>query len=160
MLTGLCETVLTRLPRDFVRIQIQPAELSLPTDAFFPARGQYLADPFLSLLDQNAPRGEHGLALVNLDLFVSRLNFIFGVAQFGGNALVALPRLSPVFYGLPEDSEIYFQRVAKETLHELGHVFGLGHCRRFCVMRFSNCLDDTDDKPDSYCPNCLAELER
>jgi archaemetzincin len=160
MLTGLREAVLSRLPKDFVRIQIQSAELSLQKEAFIPSRGQYLADPFLSFLNQHIPPGEHGLALANLDLFVSGLNFVFGVAQFGGNALVALPRLNPVFYGLPEAPELFFQRTAKETLHELGHVFGLEHCRNSCVMRFSNFLGDTDDKPDSYCPDCLAELER
>ena len=158
MLTRLREAVLSRLPKDFVRIQIQPTELSLRRDAFLPSRGQYLADSFLSLLDQHVPPSEHGLALVNLDLCVSGLNFVFGVAQFGGNALVALPRLSPVFYGLPEDPEIYFQRVAKEALHELGHVLGLDHCTKSCVMRFSNSLADTDRKPDSYCASCAKRL--
>lgn len=157
MLTRLREAVLSRLPKDLVRIQIQPTELSVQRDAFFPVRGQYLADSFLSLLNQHVPRGEHGLALVNLDLFVPELDFVFGVAQYGGSALVALPRLSPMFYGLPEDSEIYFQRALKETVHELGHVFGLEHCREFCIMRFSNCLEDTDRKPDSHCSGCFKE---
>jgi archaemetzincin len=66
--------------------------------------------------------------------------------------------LSPAFYGLPEAPELFFQRVTKETLHELGHVFGLEHCKNSCVMRFSNSLNDTDRKPESFCPSCLSRL--
>jgi archaemetzincin len=101
----------------------------------------------------------HGLALVNADLYVPKLNFIFGLAEFDGNALVALPRLSPTFYGYPENEKLYYKRITKEVLHELGHVLGLRHCHNRCVMRFSNSLSDTDEKPVEFCPSCLKKLD-
>lgn len=158
LLDRLPDAIGSGLPEGFVELSIDPAALPLPAGAYISARRQFSADPFLEMIGRRVQPGKHGLGLVNLDLFVPSLNFIFGLAQHGGHALVALPRLSPVFYGLPENEELYFERVAKEALHEVGHVFGLSHCRQQCVMRFSNCLDDTDRKPSTFCPSCLKQL--
>lgn len=147
-----------KIPDCINKIEIYLNEIAIPENAFDHNRQQYLAGPFLETLKEFVPTKTHGLALVNLDLFVPRLNFIFGLAEFGGNALVALPRLSPTFYGLPENQKLYDERVVKEALHELGHVLGLHHCHNRCVMRFSNSLSDTDRKPDEYCPSCLSKL--
>lgn len=157
-LVKLKEHLANRLHTLFAPISVEATPLSIPAKAYEPARDQYRAAPFLTALQAQAPGGVHGFALVNLDLFVPQLNFIFGVAQPNGHALVALPRLSPVFYGLAEDPAVYFQRVNKEALHELGHVLGLDHCANYCVMRFSNTLSDTDEKPVTYCPQCKRRL--
>ena len=144
---------------DFIKsLKIDSTQLEIPKSAFNSKRQQYLAEPFLTVIREYIPSEMHGLALVNLDMFVPRLNFIFGLAEFGGNALVAMPRLSPIFYGHSENRNLYFERIVKEALHELGHVLGLRHCQNYCVMRFSNSLPDTDDKPEEYCPSCLSEL--
>jgi len=131
----------------------------VPEKAYDVRRGQYKAKPFLEMLESHTNRSNHALGLVDLDLFVPDLSFIFGTAQFGGNAIVALPRLRQSFYGLPDDDSLFFQRMVKEVFHELGHVLGLHHCINYCVMRFSNSVADTDNKPDGYCPDCLWRLE-
>jgi archaemetzincin len=47
----------------------------------------------------------------------------------------------------------------KEAVHELGHTLRLAHCSNAgCVMYFSNSLDDTDRKGDTYCERCVARL--
>jgi len=75
-------------------------------------------------------------------------------------ALIALPRLKPEFYGLPQNEGFYYTRVVKEAVHELGHTFGLNHCKkRECVMHFSNSLADTDYKGKDFCEDCLNRLE-
>ena len=51
------------------------------------------------------------------------------------------------------------ERILKETIHELGHTFGLKHCHNNCVMRFSNSLADTDKKPVKFCASCLKQLK-
>jgi archaemetzincin len=44
-------------------------------------------------------------------------------------------------------------------VHELGHVYGLGHCnRQACVMWFSNTLAETDRKGSRFCPVCARAL--
>lgn len=158
LLVGLKKTLDNQFSSLFAPVSVHPDSLPIPEVAYDPKRSQYLAAPFLQTLDSHIHPNLHGLALVNLDLFVPRLNFIFGVAQPGGNALVALPRLRPTFYQLPPDDSLYFQRILKEAIHELGHVLGLNHCNHSCVMRFSNTLSDTDHKPAQYCESCWQNL--
>ena len=142
----------------FAEVSIDSEYLAVPEGAYVRSRQQYEAEPFLGILENQVRHSAHALGLVDLDLFVPSLNFIFGSAEFGGNAIVALPRLRQSFYGLPNDDSLFFQRTVKEVFHELGHVVGLRHCNNHCVMRFSNSLSDTDDKPEDYCPDCLHQL--
>lgn len=143
----------------FAGLTIHTEELAVPEGSYVQNRGQYKAHSFLEMLGALVPPKTHALGLVDLDLFVPDLNFIFGTAEFGGNAIVALPRLRQSFYGLPDDASLFFHRMVKEVCHELGHVLGLRHCANYCVMRFSNSLADTDDKPESFCNDCLRKLE-
>jgi len=73
--------------------------------------------------------------------------------------VIALPRLRQSFYDLPEDEALFHQRAVKEAVHELGHTYGLGHCRNpHCVMSFSNSLLDVDRKERDFCFPCRRKL--
>jgi archaemetzincin len=157
-LVRLGNSIENQLPECITTMKINPTEIRIPVGSFKNNRQQYLANPFLKILSKHVPTKSHGLALVNLDLFVPKLNFIFGLAEFDGNAIIALPRLLPEFYGYPENETLYYERIRKEVLHELGHILGLTHCHNYCVMRFSNSLSDTDNKPAEYCSSCLNKL--
>jgi archaemetzincin len=159
LVTKLLDVYQEWFTRHFVDVTFQTEELPIPERAFIASRRQYEARPFLEILENHTDHSTHALGLVDLDLFVPDLNFIFGSAQFGGNAIVALPRLRQSFYGLPDDDSLFFQRTVKEVFHELGHVLGLRHCTNHCVMQFSNSLSDTDRKPDSFCQRCLLLLK-
>ncbi|RLI82098.1 archemetzincin [Archaeoglobales archaeon] len=93
------------------------------------------------------------------DLFADELNFVFGEAELNGKrAIISLYRLKPEFYK-ERDDEVFKERVLKEAMHELGHVFGLLHCKNpRCVMYFSNSIIDTDRKGWMYCERCRAKL--
>jgi archaemetzincin len=158
ILTTLCAELEEALG---ITCAVAPA-LPHPSDAYNSGRDQYLSPHILGQLGQlDLPGAIRFLGVVNLDLYVPELNFIFGQATLGGGeALVALPRLHQSFYGLAEDSDLFHRRLLKETIHELGHTFGLGHCpQRTCVMCFSNSLRDTDIKGQSFCPGCRSRLE-
>lgn len=155
LLARLIEENRDRLLLHFTKISIESRNLPVPEGAYARRRQQYKAQPFLEMLESHISHSTHALGLVDLDLFVPELNFIFGIAQYGGNALVTLPRLRNSFYGLPDDADLFFQRTVKEVFHELGHVLGLRHCTNHCVMQFSNSLSDTDNKPDTYCISCF-----
>jgi len=129
-----------------------------PAYAYHQRRQQYLSDAILNWLRQMALPAERLLGLVDLDLHTPRLNFVFGQASMGGReALIALPRLRPSFYGLPDDKALFHERAIKEAVHELGHTYGLAHCPdATCVMHFSNSLPDTDLKGEAFCPVCQA----
>ncbi len=147
-----------RLSTYFGGVRLEDAEIPLTPEAFDVGRQQYDATALLRELDRCVPAGDHAVALADADLFVDPLNFVFGLARPGGHAIVALPRLRQSFYGLEDDQDLFFLRVAKEVFHELGHVLGLRHCRNRCVMRFSNSLGDTDRKPEEYCESCLRAI--
>jgi len=129
------------------------------TQAYNPERKQYLSSKLLAALGK-AKRGERVVGIADVDLYVPRLNFVFGEADIGsGTAIVSLCRLRPEYYGLAPDEALFLERATKEIVHELGHTFGLGHCsNNKCVMHFSNSLADTDVKEAHFCNKCRPKI--
>jgi len=154
VLTQLC----TALARTFGRECRIGTPLPSPDYAYNPHRKQYVADPILKRLHPG--NSERVLGVVDLDLYVPDLNFVFGLAdRFGRRAVIALPRLRQSFCGGRDDETLFSARIVKEAVHELGHTYGLGHCRdRRRVMAFSNSLMDTDYKNQEFCPRCQEQL--
>jgi len=135
--------------------------LPLSEDAYRDERGQYFATPILEELKQNIPEdAEKVLGVLDVDIFVPTLSFIFGQADLDGKvALVSLTRLREEFYGNSKNEKLFIERAVKEAVHELGHTFGLRHCPNLkCVMRFSNSLSDTDIKGVNFCEDCTRKL--
>ena len=136
-----------------------------PTDLFDKARKQWISDSLLGwLLESNSPDSTTKvLAICELDAYSDGLNFVFGQAHLGGRvAAIYLPRLRDEFYVRKSDknNNLFEQRVIKESVHELGHAFGLRHCQiSKCVMHFSNSLQDTDFKDYKFCERCNKILK-
>ncbi len=124
---------------------------------FNTVRGQFHSTQLLArLAGMPAGDGARILGVAEVDLFIPILTFVFGEAQLEGRAaLLSTCRLRQEFYGLPPDPELFLDRVEKEALHELGHTFGLVHCREIdCVMHFSNAVEEVDLKTNEFCPDC------
>ena len=131
--------------------------LNSPEFAYDGRRKQYFSSAILlKLREVERGAGDRVLGVVDFDLYVPSLNFVFGEADVENRvAIISLCRLKQEFYGLPEDRDRLRERVLKEGVHELGHIYGLGHCSNpLCVMHFSNSLLDTDIKRASLCPQC------
>ncbi len=134
-----------------------------PEAAFDRSRGQYSSTRMLrQLLDGAAETTTWILGVASVDLFAPVLTYVFGEAQLDGTvAVVSLQRLRPEAYGLPRDDELLFRRLLKESVHELGHCFGLVHCLApTCVMHASTYVEDIDLKSDQYCQACIGPLIR
>ncbi len=104
------------------------------------------------------------LGVLDVDIFSKFLNFVFGVADlprnksFGG-ALISVTRLRERFYRRTENVALFELRILKEAIHEIGHTFGLEHCTNSCVMKYSNDLEDTDQKPPKFCEICAKRMD-
>ncbi len=128
-----------------------------PRLGFNPYRRQYHASTILEFLSKvYYPDMLKFIALLSFDLYEEGLNFVFGLAQLGGKyAVVNTHRLHS------QEERLFFERVFREVNHELGHTFGLTHCKnRGCVMSFSNSLQDVDAKSRFFCENCSKILPK
>jgi archaemetzincin len=129
--------------------------LPLLTHWLDPDRRQYRAGPILDALIERAPE-PRVLGIVDADLYVAGLNFIFGQATVGGCCgVIGLVRLRPEFYHAPPEPALFARRTLIEAVHELGHMAGLDHCPDpVCVMHFSRTIEDSDVKGPDFCPRC------
>jgi archaemetzincin len=138
-------------PTDWRQIRLNPEP------AFDHSRGQYNSTALLAgFLNTKPPQDGKNILIVDIDLFIPVLTFIFGEAQFGGSlAIVSTHRLKNEFYGMPPDPQLHTLRLTKEIIHELGHTFGLYHCHQFeCVMRSSTYVEEIDLKQERFCGEC------
>lgn len=142
-----------------VDILVNVWKYQIPLSLYDWYKMQYVADETAIWLAQKyskiiVPLRVLVLGLSNSDGFVRGLNFVFGVAlPSKAVALVFTKRL------VTGNSNLYRNRLLKESLHELGHLLGLSHCSNpYCVMSFSNTLDDVDRKNSNFCEKCLRKL--
>lgn len=152
LLEQMLSTISTQLDAE-IRLVLHPMDL---TDCFDPVRSQYNANDIIKKLIPFAESGEKVVGVTDLDLFIPVLSYIFGQAYLGGSAaLISGHRLENARYGLPNDPTIYFHRLLKCILHELGHTFGLKHCLQpTCIMVSSTYVEEMDQKADHFCRSC------
>ena len=138
--------------------------MPLPGEAYNSSRNQYDSSILLSKLSSYLPslfKVDKLLGVTEADLFVPKMNFVFGEARpKWGIAVISLHRLRPEFYGQILDNEIFAERFTKEAIHEIGHTLGLRHCGdQQCVMFFSNNIQLVDKKDLNFCVKCKKHLK-
>ena len=137
-------------------------ENSLPRAAYHKPRDRYKADLLLEALEKRKPdRFVKIIGLTARDISVTNEEGIdwgiFGLGQLGGDACVVSTfrlRAGDV------DEETFRARLVKVANHELGHTFGLNHCRvKGCLMQDARgkiaTVDGESGKP---CAGCTARL--
>lgn len=131
--------------------------IPVPPESFEVRRNQYLSTKILKEMLGDVPQDTLKLlGVTDKDLCIPILTYVFGEAQVGGTAaVVSLARLRQEHYGLTPDRPQLLERLRKESLHELGHTFGLYHCpSRDCVMHLSNTVVDVDTRGRDFCRGC------
>ncbi|HLF06064.1 MAG TPA: archaemetzincin family Zn-dependent metalloprotease [Thermoplasmata archaeon] len=126
--------------------------LPLPRGSLDFKRRQYRATDFIANLNDTI--GGRSLGVTHVDLFEQKKNFVFGLAETqGSGAIISTHRLRH------SARTIFWLRVRKEAVHEIGHLLGLSHCHSSkCVMYFSTTLEDTDAKGEWFCVRCSSVL--
>jgi archaemetzincin len=134
--------------------------------AFDPIRNQYISPRLLSRLKRiKREPGDKILGLVDVDLYSPGYDFVYGEAEISsGVATLSVFRLisdeQDIRFRTRFDIRMIEERALREAIHELGHLYGLGHCRNpKCVMRTCTCLDDVDEAGNELCPSCESKLK-
>ena len=135
-----------------IRRQAKPLD-----SAYVPSRNQYSSPRLLARLRRiKKDPGDKVLGITDVDLYSPGYDFVFGEAETAsGVATLSLYRLQP---SRPHE-ELLKQRAMKEAVHEVGHLYGLGHCESpGCVMRVCTSVPHVDKKSQSFCKVCRAGL--
>lgn len=165
----------TTLQQEFAR----PVELGVrrtdARDAYDLRRKQYSSSRLVRWLSEfEETNAERVLGVVDVDLFIPVLSFVFGEAQLGGRAAVVstfrLIEQGPLptgagwrglFTRAQKPQDLFRARLAKECAHELGHTYGLVHCSDpTCVMARSPTITHVDVKSARFCMRCKGRLAR
>ncbi len=127
-----------------------------PEDAFIATRYQFDAVKVVGALSREKDGARFKMGVIQRDLCVPILTYVYGESQLGGHAaVISFHRLHHI------DQQVFYERGAKIAIHEAGHLLGLEHCREpGCLMRFSKQLDQLDLLPMRFCPACEYEIAR
>ncbi|MGQ4892545.1 MAG: zinc-dependent metalloprotease family protein [Candidatus Njordarchaeia archaeon] len=118
--------------------------------AFNRSRKQFNA---VEILNHFQRKTNDFLCVVDGDIYVPRLYYVFGVAIYGVGAVISTYR-----FRINANERKFVERLVKTVKHEMGHYFGLGHCKNYCVMRYANNLLELDEKNPNYCNKCSSYL--
>jgi len=151
----------TELPK-FLPLPVQLLKARpIPTHTYHIVRQQYNSTQLLEyLLTDRQPGLFKILGVTGVDLYIPILTYVFGEAQVGGTgAIISLYRLNQGLDGLMAPPQVFWPRIIKSGLHELGHTCNLKHCRQpDCIMRFSGSLEKLDQKNPHFCGYCRVLL--
>ncbi len=127
-----------------------------PEEAFIATRYQFDAVKVVGALGHEKDGALFRMGVIQRDLCVPILTYVYGESQLGGQAaVISFHRLHHI------DRQVTYERGAKIAIHEAGHLLGLEHCRELgCLMRFSKQLDQLDLLPMRFCSACEYEIAR
>jgi len=134
----------------------------VPREALNAKRKQHDAHVILEHLAESLPADAAAcIGFLEYDLYFAGLNFVFGLGAFNDRrtGVYSLARYRFEYINQAKDVTLA-KRALKVAVHELSHIFGLPHCRRWrCVMNGSNSIAESDARPLFLCPECLKKLQ-
>ena len=144
------------LQRVYPSVELSDNPIKLPEKYYYAPRDRYSGRGLLKDLSQN----KHGTVVLGLTNEViyepnekSPTFGIFGIGSVGGHVAV-------ISSTLPSRKIHSDEHLVKLMMHELGHSFGLSHCKdEHCFMVDAE-HGNKFSKTPSFCPQCKAFLNR
>lgn len=159
--SGTAAALVGRALRAFYDVDVGVANVEpLPRAAFYAARGRYRAEKLLEHLAVQHEDAFRVLGVTAADISTTKGNVadwgILGLASIDGRACVLSSfrcRRSA------RDTRHAEERLGKTSVHELGHTFGLEHCKTHgCLMQDGGGTVLTTDGERDLCADCRARL--
>jgi|WetSurMetagenome_2_1015567.scaffolds.fasta_scaffold249111_2 archaemetzincin len=148
---------------DFFSLNVEIlAPQYLPLNAYSLGRQQYHATEILEyLLNDHDKKPWRLLGITGVDLYIPIFTYVFGEAQLDGRcAVISSFRLGGGATVNKAPPEVLGERLIKLGVHELGHTFGLPHCRQeTCLMNFAPTVEKLDLKNMELCEYCRVLLD-
>ncbi|MHA1931186.1 MAG: hypothetical protein ACW96X_01525 [Promethearchaeota archaeon] len=121
---------------------------------------------FYRLLIEKRIEEKLGMIIVITELPIyssteANILFLFGETNLKHRtSIVSTLKLKESFYSRPNNQNLFFQRLIKEIIHEIGHLLlDSNHCKEnSCVMKFSEIIEEIDKKSYTFCLNCKGKL--
>jgi archaemetzincin len=157
----LVRALVAPLSAAFGRVVTVQKALPGPKYALNPSRGQYHSAAILKRIETlRTGEWDAAIGIVDVDLFVPEVPFIFGEADRSTRAaIISLTRLRPEIGSMESRFETLQKRLLSEAVHQMGLIRGLAHCpNNRCVMFLSSTVQDTDKKGVQFCANCRKRL--
>ncbi|MBS1715708.1 MAG: hypothetical protein JST30_15375 [Armatimonadetes bacterium] len=147
--------------RDSFNLKVETgAATGLPRAAYYEPRERFRADkliPYLQTLGY--PKDVKVVGITNQDISTTaRGRYDWGVfglgALDGGSCVVSTFRLTSPGPKSPVD------RLADVVVHEVGHTFGLPHCKtpRCLMSDAGGSIETVDTSTGKFCPECRKKL--
>ena len=135
---------------------------TLPKSAYYAPRKRYRAEVLLKDLQLNTGTRDRILAVTTQDISTTHN----GVYDWGIMGLAAQPGVAAVIstYRLRSpNTQLFYDRLIKVALHELGHTMGLPHCTysKTCYMQdASGTIKTVDRETRTLCTHCKQLLNK
>jgi archaemetzincin len=162
ILSQIDSLIIAKLGQSLEKTFCRPVEIRYEITsldfAYDNAREQYMSPLVLARFRKmKKRRGDKIIAVTDVDLYSTGYDFVYGEADMkAGVASLSINRLIDD----ATDLNLNIERIIREATHEMGHLFGLGHCRdRQCVMCTCTCLEEVDAAQGGLCPDCSKKLK-
>lgn len=147
----------------FSKVEILPA-IDFPDSTYYPPRKRYRADKTIAFLRSVKPdRFDKILGVTEKDISTTKGEFkdygIMGLAYRPGRSGI----VSTFRCKRNVSKKIATERMIKNTLHELGHNFGLYHCNfsPTCLMNDAKgTVKSVDKEKKELCVKCQMQIKR
>lgn len=151
--TSLVQQMVDTLRKYYQYIKVLPA-ISLPQQAFYPARQRYRADSLIVFLQQQTPDNHATIGITNVDISTSKGS----IKDWGVMGLGFCPGKACIASGYRLNKTTISSQLFKVAIHELGHTQGLKHCSvSYCFMQDAKGGNPTNAETD-FCPSCKTTL--